>query len=224
MLGPVAPTPYDLQFPLLGIPVRVSPWFWGMAAILGWPLLQEGWPMLLLFIFAAFVSILVHEFGHALTARAFGHQPRVLLYQFGGLAMYAPTHRFTLGRSILIVAAGPLAGLVLGGIAFGALVALVIFEVPVAPQLEGFLSILATINFSWSLLNLLPVLPLDGGQILRDVLLLFTRSGLRIALIVGLLVGAAVAIYGFTSGQIFLAVMFGAMAGGCLNDLQQRSW
>ena len=220
MFGPVTPTPYDLRFPLLGIPVRVSPWFWAMAAVLGWPLLQAGLPMLLLFMVAAFVSILVHEFGHALTARSCGYEPRVLLYQFGGLALYAPSHGFTLWRSIRIVAAGPTAGLVLGGIAYG--LRRMVLRNGGPAELYDFLSILVMINIYWSLLNLLPVLPLDGGQIFRDVLLMFSpRSGLRVALIVSVLVGGGVAIYGFMNQQFFLAIMFGSMAGGCLQELQR---
>lgn len=223
MFGPVVPTPYDLRFPLLGIPVRVSPWFWLMAVVLGWPYLQLGMPSLLMWVFAVFVSILVHEFGHALTARACGYPPRVLLYQFGGLAMFSPTHNFSLGRSLLITAAGPLAGLALGGVAIVVGLVLAIRNVPLAPGAEIFLTQMVYINIFWSVLNLMPVLPLDGGQIARDLLLMISpRRGMRIALVVSLVVGGLLAAGALYMQMFFLAILFGSMAGGSLTELQQR--
>jgi membrane-associated protease RseP (regulator of RpoE activity) len=230
MFGPVSPTPYDLQFSLFGIPVRVLPWFWLMAVVLGWPRMEAGAPSLLLWVFAVFLSILVHEFGHALTARACGYPPQVLLYQFGGLALFAPHRNYTLVRSILITAAGPAAGLLLGGLADLALRGVLrdlLNGNPVTFHrgLIQFLLDMWYIGIYWSLLNLLPVLPLDGGQITRDLLLLVTpRHGLRIALTLSAVVGALVAVYGIQSERIYLAIMFGSMAAGSIQALQQRRW
>ena len=225
MFGPVTPTPYDLKFSLFGIPVRVSPWFWLMAVVLGWGAMRAGMQFMLLWVTAVFVSILVHEFGHALTARAFGYPPRVLLYQFGGLAMYTPDQRFSLWRSLLTTAAGPLAGLMLGGAVLVGTVVLVVQEIAVTRETDFFLTQMMYINFFWSALNLLPVLPLDGGQISRDLLLMLNpRKGLRIALVVSAVVGAGVAVWAFVAGQIYLAILFASLAGGSINELQQRQY
>lgn len=222
MFGPVVPTPYDLEFDLLRIPVRVSPWFWVMSAVLGWSALDDGWEILLLWILAVFVSILVHEFGHALTARAFGYPPRVLLYQFGGLAFFHPTHDFTLWRSLLITAAGPIAGLTLWGVVSAIQLGLVIAEIQLPFAAQALLSDLFIINLFWSLMNLLPVLPLDGGRICQNILLMvLPRHGLRTSLIISVIVGGVVAAWGFANGSIYLAVMFGFMAGGSLSELQR---
>ncbi|MFM8704007.1 MAG: peptidase, partial [Planctomycetia bacterium] len=91
-LGEPQPTPADLRFSLLGIPVRVSGWFWVAAVLLGWNLCQglaEGDQRALLRYLAAWVgvvlvSLLVHEMGHALAFRRFGQSAHVILYHFGG--------------------------------------------------------------------------------------------------------------------------------------------
>ncbi|MEZ6147021.1 MAG: hypothetical protein R3B91_16710 [Planctomycetaceae bacterium] len=83
MFGPVQPTPYDLTFSLFGIPVRVIAWFWLTAVILGFSSVHIGPEYLLAWVAIVFVSILVHELGHALVAAAFGYPPRILLYHFG---------------------------------------------------------------------------------------------------------------------------------------------
>lgn len=60
----VPETPYDLRFQLLGMPVRVHPLFWLVAAMLGWR--NENIPLVLIWVGCVFVSILVHEYGHGL--------------------------------------------------------------------------------------------------------------------------------------------------------------
>src|SRR3954468_9177048 len=87
MLGTPETTAYDLRFRLSGIPVRIHPLFWLVMALLGY---QPGnLPALLVFVAVAFLSILVHEFGHGLMARAFGDSPAILLYGMGGLCTTA---------------------------------------------------------------------------------------------------------------------------------------
>ena len=66
MLGQeIAPTEYDLRFRLLGFPIRVSPWFWLTSAIVIWNV-SERLDHKLVGIVAVFISILIHELGHAL--------------------------------------------------------------------------------------------------------------------------------------------------------------
>ena len=71
MLG-AAETPYDLRFSLLGIPVRIHPLFWAVTAVLGFRMNERNLPMVVVWVACVFVSILVHEYGHALMARNFG--------------------------------------------------------------------------------------------------------------------------------------------------------
>jgi len=73
MLGPVQPTNYDLQFSLLGIPVRVIPRVWLLAALLGWNLINLGLIYVLVWVLIVFVSILAHELAH-LSQRHYARQ------------------------------------------------------------------------------------------------------------------------------------------------------
>src|SRR5579875_2541086 len=109
MLG-ASETPYDLRFRALGIPVRVHPFFWLVAAMLGWQ--NENIPVVLIWVGCVFVSILVHEYGHGLMARAFGASPSIVLHGFGGLCIYQPD-RQTPRQRLAVLLCGPGAGFVL---------------------------------------------------------------------------------------------------------------
>lgn len=116
MLVEPPPSQYDLHFSLFGFPVRVHPMFWLVTLMLGY---QSGdAASVLTWIVAVFLSILVHELGHALTMRAYGLRPWIVLHGFGGLTGYEPSYDSrsrgsdTLGQ-ILISAAGPAAGFLL---------------------------------------------------------------------------------------------------------------
>jgi Zn-dependent protease len=226
MFGPVQPTEFDLQFTLFGIPVRVIPTFWLLAALLGWSSLASGWEYLVTWLAVVFVSILVHELGHALTALAFGYPPRIFLYHFGGVAMFSPYGDYTAGKSILITLAGPGAGLCLGAIAFVGGGVLLARGEPVAPLVHAALNMLLIVNIVWSLLNLLPVLPLDGGQICRDVCTsLNPRRGELWATRIAMVVAGAVALWAFSEKNFFLGVMFGLMCYQNFQELQiRRGW
>ncbi len=60
-------TPYDLRFRFLGVPVRIHPLFWLVAAVLGWH--EKNVPMTAFWVVCVLVSILVHEYGHALMGK-----------------------------------------------------------------------------------------------------------------------------------------------------------
>ena len=226
MLGQVSPTPYDLYFPLFGIPVRVTPWFWLAGVFTGWGTMSGADPrpdLLLIWIACLFVSILVHEMGHALTAKVFGWPPQVFLYHFGGLAMFAPYSGYTPRRSILVSLAGPGAGFVLYGVVLLVEYALesngVILEFPAWYAIAQ----LKWINLGWGLVNLLPVLPLDGGQVCREVCyLLRLRDAMQATYYVGIVVGGAAAL-GFLVFReqlgvgYFPAILFGLL---CFENIQ----
>ena len=73
----------------------------------------------------------------------------------------------------------------------------------------------------WTLLNLLPVYPLDGGQIARELLTLQNpREGIRNSLILSVAAGAGVAIYAFLHNDTFLAIFFGLLAFSSYQLLQ----
>ena len=106
LFASAGPTPYDLRFPLFGVPVRITPMFWLVALLIG---RERDLVPALLWVGAVLVSILVHEMGHAVTQRWFGGRPEIVLYAFGGFAA-APGVRDTPWRNVLIALAGPFAG------------------------------------------------------------------------------------------------------------------
>jgi Zn-dependent protease len=158
-----------IRFRLFGIPITVLPWFWITLAIIGAGSLSNADDLfrLLLFVLAGFFSVLVHELGHGLTIKKLGAPTEIVLQAFGGFATY-PKGRFNRKENFLVTAAGPAIQLILGAIA------LVIYrslsEDMVATMGGHFLLVLCGISFFWALFNLLPIVPMDGGQLLNAVL------------------------------------------------------
>jgi stage IV sporulation protein FB len=156
-----------IRFSLFGIPVEIQPFFWVVLIMLGGATRADTAQEILqiaLFVMAGFISILVHELGHALTARAFGGSVHIVLQAFGGYAAYSGL-RSNRWHSFLITAAGPAVQIALGACVFG------IFQfVNLNANMEYFASVLIQISFVWAILNLLPVVPLDGGQMLSAAL------------------------------------------------------
>ena len=224
LLGDPGTTQYDLRFSVLGIPVRVHPLFWLIAALLG----SNGQPLfsdVAVFIGCMFISILVHELGHALAARRFGWSPDIVLHGFGGFARFVPGYGYSRGKAIWISFAGPLAGFGLFAIVFATRILIargVVLEQPWAttltnsnawPTMSDVIGILIWINLVWGLFNLLPVFPLDGGQICAEFLnARGSYSGKKRTHQVGVItaiLGAGV----FITWEMYLgALMFGGLA------------
>jgi len=238
LIGEPARTPYDWSFSLAGIPVRVHPLFWLVALLLGSrnpePTAVVSWIAVL------FVSILVHELGHAVAIRYFGWQPQIVLYGLGGLAVYhpGPWNARRGGEpltQIIISAAGPLAGFALAALVIAILSATGHFmpfyfglrlgtgTVPIAdPRLADLTWDLLFVNIFWGLINLFPVYPLDGGKISREILVaLHPGDGLRQSLVLSIAAGGALAVVAVIYLEsIFMAVLFGYLAYGSYQALQ----
>jgi stage IV sporulation protein FB len=80
------PTSFDVTFRLGRFPVRVHPLFWLSMALIGLPWFDRSLLLGLLWVACGFVSILVHELGHALAIRHYGSPASIQLIAFGGLA------------------------------------------------------------------------------------------------------------------------------------------
>jgi Zn-dependent protease len=189
---------------IFGIPVRVH---WTMLLLLlvfSWSsglggMIAAGISLVLLF-----GSVLAHELGHALTARAFGiGTSEILLLPIGGVAKIEQEPRS--GRQEVVIAgAGPLVSLCLAGLA--ALPTLLVGPVGV---LHGVGSMLMWSNLMLGLFNLLPAFPLDGGRILRGALR--ERRGMvaatRIAASIGRWLALPMALAGVVWGSVSLVVI-----------------
>lgn len=155
-----------LRFRLFDMPVTVRGSFLLIAALIGFAGVLEV-AETIAWIGIVFVSILIHELGHAVTARMFGSDVAIELNGLGGLTRWSvPEGQMTPGRRALIAAAGSAMGLVFGG-----LVWLVARQFgPYAPLTEFIVYYLVYVNVFWGLLNWLPVRPLDGGHLLESFL------------------------------------------------------
>ena len=237
MFGFPAPTPYDLNFRLLGVPVRVNPFFWALAAVLGWSD-ERGLSFvirILIWIACVFVSVLVHEFGHALTARSVVRQrPKVLLYYMGGLCFYDSEHR-NLWKRAMVLIMGPGAGFLLMGLVLF-LGVLVLGEggrfwpfylIQVHPMPSWFTHLpvwlnyaiqwayndLLLINLIWGLFNLLPIYPLDGGQLANVFLTMHDRrQGPMRSYVLSMVAAGGIAIYLYSIGETINALFIASLA------------
>lgn len=197
-----------------GISVAVSMWYMIlMAFIVFSPMLFGGGGGAVIggVIFAAAVtiSLLVHEFGHAFVSKHYRLGPSILLHGFGGLCM-SESSAIKDGDDARVVLAGPLAGLAFGGLLwlFQAFLPGIAYGTPL---LASFISSLLWINIIWSLVNLLlPVWPLDGGQLFHLILRRFMApdKAQRIALTVSIFVIIPIAIVGFMKFKmLFFAIL-----------------
>jgi Zn-dependent protease len=209
MLGMPEPTAYDLHFRFLGIPVRVHPLFWLFTALTGGSRGNETMFPILIWIGCVFVSILVHEYGHGLMSRAFRCSPSIVLYGMGGLC-YSEAERQTPWQRLAVLFAGPGAGLLFYAcIEIG----LRILGVPHGSVGSEICWDLIQINYYWSLFNLLPVWPLDGGQITGVLLTMYNRrKGMNWAHVVSLVTGAVLAMVGVKYNDMFLIIFFSLLA------------
>lgn len=165
-------------------------------------------PLLIaLWISIIFVSILVHELGHALTARAYGAEVAIELNGIGGLTRWSiPSSRLGPGRRALVAAAGSAVGVLFGG-----LVWLVALQFGPYRGITSFvINNLIFVNVFWGLLNWLPIRPLDGGHLLLSLLERFApERGDVIARVVFVLTAAGGLIFGITSDRLFIALIAG---------------
>jgi len=233
---------YDLNFRLFGIPIRIHPYFWLVTVLLASGGGRGGMrpAELLAWVLIVVVSILVHELGHAFMQRHFGGRPWITLYGMGGLASCDDCDRRP-SSQILISLAGPAAGFLLAlavaaalrlsghvvGMNFGngelTLSGVISISLPLTTvywsPLEGrdanyIVAQLFWINILWGLVNLLPIYPLDGGRVARELLSLHnTRRGIVVSLQLSIGAAAIMALYGALGMQsLFTALFFGYLA------------
>jgi Zn-dependent protease len=190
------------------IPIYIFPFFWILILMIGW-LNSETLTGTAIWSVVILVSVLIHEYGHALTALAFGQEAEINLVGLGGLTKRQGPH-LSRWKEFLIVLNGPLAGFALFFLAY--------FLLPFLgeskrPLLAYALHIAVNVNLFWTLLNLLPVLPLDGGHLLRILLEgAFGVRGIKLAFLASLLLATLVGLYFFLIQQLLIGALFLMMA------------
>ncbi len=193
---------------LFGIPFYVNPsWFFvlglvtlsygGQLAL--FPQLSGITPWILGFVAALllFASVVAHELGHSFVALSQGIGVKsIALFLFGGLATLEKESETPL-QAFLVAIAGPVVSLLLAGV-----FAIIGFNLPLTPPLSAIVFLLASINLALAIFNLIPGLPLDGGNVLKAIVWKITGNPNK-----GIIFASRV-------GQAFgwLAVVIGALS------------
>ncbi|MCL2119201.1 MAG: site-2 protease family protein [Planctomycetaceae bacterium] len=230
MFGAPQPTPFDIRFVLFRIPVSITPFFWLIGGFLAYnPSFRDDRLDSIAFavaILAILISILVHELGHALVIRyVFGASTMIFLHGFGGVAIHDRPYYYRtpqrLGR-IFISFAGPLAGFLLAVLCWGILrhSGDVIVS---GSYLAFFLHIVCYIGVFWGIFNLLPVYPLDGGQIFREICLQVSqRYGMEFSTGISAVMAILLAMFFLQRQWYFGVFLFGVLAYQSIQMLQTR--
>jgi Zn-dependent protease len=207
-----------LTFRLFRIPVTVHPSHFLVSGLVAWSFAQAeadgpgastaataavvlGWVAII------GLSVLVHELGHALTARRFGYPAHVQLVGLGGQTQIARGGEMPWHQDVLQTLAGPGAGLGLGVLAGLGLFAWRALGEPPGPAVYA-LRALFQANLFWAAVNLLPLASLDGGRIASAVLTrMFGRNGFLAAQLLSLALASIVFLFGLWTQDLLLLLL-----------------
>lgn len=215
------------EFRLGRIPVRVRFGHFAFSAILAflvvsnrgggtsWPYSQLTTPgtaeygaallaVVAIWVGIVFVSALVHELGHAVAAAAYGYRPEIELVWMGGQTMPNANETIPWNKQVLLTLAGPAAGLALAAVAF--------LWLPVAAPGTPVRYVIANLlgaNIVWAVLNLIPLLPLDGGHVALAVFMrFFGNRGFILSQLLGFAVAAAATLFAVSVREPIATVLF----------------
>lgn len=205
-----------------GIPIRIHFTFWLLLVYMGWLAHTSGKPVgtMVALISCLFGCIVLHELGHALTAKLFGIRTRdITLYPIGGISSLQ--NMGTPRQELLISLAGPAVNVV---IAIALSIVLGITNQPITPENAeagqlGFIQWLFLGNLFLALFNFVPAFPMDGGRILRAALAMRfgIDRGTQIAATVGQGLAVMMGLAGLLKGDpllMFVALFVFLAAGG----------
>lgn len=196
------------HFKIAGIPVHVQPVFFLISGLFGLRYLDFGLDVVVIWIATSFVSILVHELGHGIALKVFGQPSAIVLHGFGGVTISQRRGRLTTARSVMVSLAGSITALVVLWIPMRQLLSSdLAYEEALRFTRAGgngltwlwVVDFLAFQNLWWSVANLLPIRPLDGGNVTAE--LWGVHNARRISIVAA--VGGA--IWAFSHDQSYAA-------------------
>ncbi|HEU0131356.1 MAG TPA: site-2 protease family protein [Mycobacteriales bacterium] len=208
-----------LNFRLLGFPVSIHASFLLVVGLFHFSISRDLRDTAI-WVAVVTVSVIAHELGHALLAAPCGGQPRIDLYGMAGLTTWQPG-RASRGRRVAVSVAGPAAGVAFGLAALAAGAAL---RPEPGSAADAVVAYAAFANLLWGLLNLLPILPLDGGQVVhalmpgRD-----PATRLRRTAYLSIGVAAVVAVAAFAVGEHYGAAFIVYFAFGNVQTVRALS-
>ena len=192
-----------LRFNIGSIPVGVQPVFWLLALLLGFGAYTGV--DLAIWMAVVFGSVLIHELGHALTAKGFGMQPNVVLHGFGGMTTFMPLPELHPWKRILITLNGPFAGFLLAGGSWLLLHQAEVAEPGTALRLG--LGVTIWVNSVWGVLNLVPIRGLDGGHAIEGLFDWALPKHSRVIMeVLYVIFGVAAVVLGFMNGYPIIAL------------------
>ncbi len=198
-----------LEFHLFKIPIRVEAEFWIVMGLFGFMINQNAagnqmFLMIALFMMAGFISILIHELGHALMVKKYKLPTQIRLSLFHGSASH-PSGILNRKQTFLVILCGPLLQATFG--------ASIYFLTPhlglEANLLSYFIETLIGISIYWSVLNCIPVLPLDGGRMLEIAL---GPKRIKLTLTISMISAVIMCIICFSIGAFFFGVFMAMFA------------
>jgi len=210
-----------IKFRLFGIPIGVQPFFLLLAVFLGFGLVDDRdgtimFERMAAWVAVVFTGVLAHELGHAFAGRLFGLVPRIELHGFGGVTSWESQGReLSPLKSIFVSLAGPGVGISIG-LAAMLIAAVTSTPVELTASFMGFVYwSLVWVNLGWGILNLVPMMPLDGGNVMASTFELFAgRSGVHAARWISLGLAVLLVIIAVALQNIFMAVLIGFLAYG----------
>lgn len=209
------------QKPALGVSVRFS--FFVLAGLLAYGRMSEPWLLVEWLVVVAF-SVMAHELGHALAFRWFGHGSHITLHGMGGMTQSTGGPALSHLQNAFVSVAGPLAGFGVALLVIGAS-----FALPLAAGVkipDRLLLDLLWVNVGWSIINLLPIVPMDGGHLMQSIMR--HRLGDRAevpALVISLafaLTGGAAAFYAGWTWSLIMVAWFAASNGQALYEIRRH--
>lgn len=209
-----------LSFRLFGFPVRIEGSFLLVVGLLGYTSFAQL-DRVLAFVVIAVVAVLIHELGHAFAARSQGTlgAPTISLIGMAGLTRYRLDDVPTRLQSMFISAAGPAAGVVTG------LAVLALRRADLVDDtglVHASFDIALFTTFGWSVFNLLPIVPLDGGHILTDLLPGSPATRHRTAAVVSIAVAGAIGVWLFVRFELlFGPLILGLIAFSNVSTLRR---
>lgn len=188
---------------IFGFPLRVDPFFFVTAWLIGG---RQEPQWMIVWIVIVMIGVLAHELGHAFAGRRLGMQPWIRLMAFGGMTGWMRPRSLTPWQQIGVSVAGPAVGITIGGTFLLAMLGGLFAGAP--PAVNRLANYVIWVNLGWGVLNLLPILPLDGGHITSSLAeMVAGRRGRIAARAFSVVLTVVIGLWALTAGDWWILIL-----------------